>query len=493
MRRWILPPAPIAVLLGATLAAQPNVEEQARRQMESGRDFFRAGRYSEALKDFQTVAEGYPNSRFADDALLAIAEYQLEIAHDAAAARTTAENLFRRYATADSAPMGYVIAGRATMELDPSPAGLDSALASFDRVPRLFPHSEAMAPALYYSGEVLRRARRPDLALDRLREVTVQFPRSIWAARAGLLEASLLVGTGEPLEAARVLQRITSRFPGSQEAAAAVDRNTILYRLHIRPDGRSAFVPAGEPLTGRSGRLRDMAGLALLPNGEVALAGRTGVLVMTRDGTLVRQAPATDPRQVTADSRGRLFIVQRAVVSRETDAGLRRSALTAVQSGQPRLLQEISAGALLSTGDLLVADRDLRGVARFAPDGKFKGIFATGRVRSMALGPSELVAMLSDESRDVTIADQDGKMRARIPARTADYDLDSAQDLAFDVLGYLYVLTREGVTIFTPDGRFALGFTPDGDALRRGRALAVDPAGRLYIYDDNQDRVIVFE
>ena len=138
--------------------AQGNMEEQARRQLQSGLDFYRAGQYSEALKDFQTVAEGYPNSAVADDALLAIATYQLEIQRDPIAARATADSLIKKYATSDGAPMGYVIMGRATIEIDQTPAGLDSALASFDRVPRLFPSSDAVAPALYYGAEVDRRA-----------------------------------------------------------------------------------------------------------------------------------------------------------------------------------------------------------------------------------------------------------------------------------------------------------------------------------------------
>ncbi len=172
----------------AVLVAQPNVEDQARRQLESGREFYRAGRYVEAVKDFQTVAEGYPTSSVADDALLAIADYQLELARDPMSARATADTLIKKYATADSAPMGYVIIGRATLEIDQTPAGLDSALASFDRVPRLFPKSDAVAPALYYGAEVDRRADRASSALDRLQRLALEFPaiglgRAVRAAR----------------------------------------------------------------------------------------------------------------------------------------------------------------------------------------------------------------------------------------------------------------------------------------------------------------------
>ena len=93
------------------LVAQPNVEDQASRQLESGREFYRAGRYVEAVKDFQTVAEGYATSSVADDALLAIADYQLDLARDPMSARATADTLIKRYATADSAPMGTSSSG----------------------------------------------------------------------------------------------------------------------------------------------------------------------------------------------------------------------------------------------------------------------------------------------------------------------------------------------------------------------------------------------
>ena len=53
---------------------------------------------------------------------------KLEIQRDPIAARATADSLIKKYATSDGAPMGYVIMGRATIEIDQTPAGLDSAL-----------------------------------------------------------------------------------------------------------------------------------------------------------------------------------------------------------------------------------------------------------------------------------------------------------------------------------------------------------------------------
>lgn len=498
MTRTLLKLGGSLVLLGwlapLSLSAQPNVEEQARRQFESGLEFYRAGRYAEALKDFQTVAEGYATSAVADDAMLAIAEYQLDVLHDPIAARISAETLVKRYATGDAAPMGYVIAGRSTLALDPSPAGLDSALASFDRVPRLFPRSDAVAPSLYYAAEIDRRAGRPSDAIDKLRRVAQFYPRSTWAARASLLESPLLLADGQPREAMRALQRVVRRYGSGAEASTAREWNTTLYRLYVRAPAQPPYVAAGRSLAGPSGKLKDVEGIAMAPDGKLGVATRTSVFLIDPRGAISKQAAAADARQVSFDDRGRMFVVQKTIVGRETDRGMARLALTASSSAGPKLLQNITAGVRLSTGDLLVADRDARLVARFDITGKSLGSFSVGRITRMAVGRSDEVAMLDAESKSIIWTDRTGRAMAKIPARGAGYLLESPADIAFDMFQHLYVLDKTQVVVFGPGGRLVATFTPDAQsAFKSGTALALDRAARLYIYDDAQERVLVYQ
>lgn len=484
----------VAGLSPAPLAAQANVEEQARRQYESGLEFYRAGRYAEALKDFQTVAEGYATSAVADDAMLAIAEYQLDVLHDPIAARASADTLAKKYAAGDAAPMGYVIAGRATMALDPSPAGLDSALASFDRVPRLFPRSDAVAPSLYYAAEIDRRVGRASDALDKLRRVAQGYPRSTWAARASLMEASLVLADGEAQEAMRALQRVVRRYGSGAEASTARAWNTILYRLYVRPPVQAPYVASGRSIAGSGGRLRDVEDIALAPDGKLGVATRNGVLLLDEKGTLVRQAAALEPRQIAFDERGRLVIVQKTLVSREAEKGMQRLALTAGQGTSARLLQEIGAGARLSTGELIVADRGVRTASRFDAAGKFLGNFASGRISRVAVSPGDEVALIDSDAKSVTWADRTGKVLAKIPARGTGYVLDDPADVAFDAFQHLYVLDKTKVVIFAPGGKLVATFTPGAQsALRSGSAMALDGAARLYIYDDAQGRVLIYQ
>ena len=243
------------------------------------------GRYAEALKDFQTVAEGYATSTVADDAMLAIAEYQLDVLHDPIAARTSAETLVKRYATGDAAPMGYVIAGRSTLALDPSPVGLDSALASFDRVPRLFPRSEAVAPVAVLRGRD-RSPRRPRPATPstscgasrspirgrrgrRVRACSSR--RCCWptaSRRKPCAPCSASCGATAPAQKRRRRGRGTPRSTGSTSG-----------RRRSRPT-----CAAGRSIAGPTGKLKDVESIAIAPDGKLGVATRTGFLLIDREG-----------------------------------------------------------------------------------------------------------------------------------------------------------------------------------------------------------------
>jgi hypothetical protein len=91
------------------------------------------------------------------------------------------------------------------------------------------------------------------------------------------------------------------------------------------------------------------------------------------------------------------------------------------------------------------------------------------------------------------LIEPDGTTR-RVPSQAAGYQLLGPVDLAFDSLGHLYLLERDSVVVFTPTGEFLSVFSPGTavGAFRLGVALEVDSAGRLYIYDDDSERLQVY-
>ena len=82
----------------------------------------------------------------------------------------------------------------------------------------------------------------------------------------------------------------------------------------------------------------------------------------------------------------------------------------------------------------------------------------------------------------------------KIPAKGTGYALESPADLAFDMFQHLYVLDKAQVVIFAPGGRHVATFTPPAQGgFRSAAAMALDQAARLYIYDDSQARVLIYQ
>jgi TolA-binding protein len=483
-----------ATLNGAAGTPPQGSEDLARRQYESGRTFVQNGRYAEALKDFQAVVDSFPQTAVADDALLEIALYHADVTADYAAARTAADRLLKEFPASDSAPMAYVLVGRLTIANSRTPADVDTALASFERVPRLFPTSPAVAAARFYSGNTLRLVRRTDDALQQFRRVVVEYPRSVWAARADLAAASNLVAADRATQAFGRLQRIRQQFPGSREAAAALNFNTILYRLYVRKPAAYAF--SGRYIGGEKDRFRDVLGIVIDDDGRVLLGHKQGISIFDSKGTLVRSVPAADASTFYLDGRDRVVVARGALLLPEKAAPI---SLLVPQPGKaPREVEEIPAAIALAGGDRLIADRKARTVIRISGAGKYIGTFASVNAERLARNEFDDVAMIDRDSKAIVITDRDGKPLSKIAPKGTGYQLDDPADLTYDSLGHLYVLDsrRAAIYVFGPANRLITTIASAGrapGALQKPRAIAVDAAGRLYVFDDATQRIQVYQ
>ena len=481
----------------ASAQAPATPEEFARRQYQSGLEFLHAGKYTEALKDFEAVVDIYPASSVADEALLAIARYQLDVQRNPVAAQATAESLLKKFPASDSVAMSYVVAGQATVAKGLTPGNVDAALASFDRVQRLFAGTEAVAPALVAAGDTLRRLGRCPEALEKFDAVTMAYPRASWAAAARLSSAACLATGGRPLDAMEELQRVILAAPGSPEAQQARTLNTIVYRLYVRAPARSPYGFSGRSIAGGAGRLKDVSAIAFGPDGSLFVTSRTGVLALDQKGTTsARSRPW---------SRGRFRGSPGACAGRAEGAaraGRRTRRRDADTDGPARrwpakVLDDISAVAVLTSGERLVADRGQRGVFRFDAAGKYLGPFSSIRASRIALGPGEQVGLLDRDNKSVALLDRTGKALSRIATKAAGYELMNPTDVAFDVLGHVYVLDGAQVHVFAAGGAlvatFAGGEKTAAGTLREGTALALDEAARMYIYDERAERVQIYQ
>ncbi len=499
MRRAVVRLACVALagLVGGVHVGAQTPEELARRHYQLGLEFMRDAKYTEALKDFQAVVDSYPASSVAGDALVQIATYQLEIARDVAAAQATTDVLLRKYSSSPAAAMGYVLGGRIAMEKGREPSDLDTAIASFERVPALFPTSDVVPASMYFAGEAMRTVRQYDRALERYRDVADRYPASRWAARSLLGAAVCLVQTGKPIPATAALQRVRARFPASPEAATALGWNSILYRLYVRPPAQPPYVFSGRSIGSATARFKDVVGVRLDRNENVLLAQKTSLLIYDAKGGLVRSIAADSPSALALDARGAPVVVRGNVMTFEAPP---RTMSLAVQDseGKTRPVEEIAAAVVTSRGEWLVADGKAKAIWVFSSAGKQLRRFGAQAADRLALDEADTVAMLNRDDKTVSLVDRDGKPAGRVPARGQGYELDDPVDLALDAIGHVYVLDRGAgsILVFTRQGRLVASFSiPEGapGAFRRPAAFGLDSAGRLYVSDDKVQRVQVYQ
>lgn len=491
--------AALLACAGVSAAQDATSEEFARRRYESGLAFLKDQKFAEALKDFQSVVDSYPKSGVADAALLRIAEYQLEVRGDAAAAQAAVDSLQKDYATSESGPMALVLAGRIAIMKSRAQADVESALASYDRVPRLFPNADAVAASLYFAGEALRATHRNDEAVLRYRQASIDYPRSPWAPRALLGEARCLVLTGNVPRAMDVLQRVRQRFAGTAEAQTALAWNTILYRLYLRAPVRPAYeFAAAKAIGGPSGRLKDIQALAVAADGSVYASNRSSVLLFDPTGNAAPPIGASDPRSIAFNRSGKPVVIGKEGMLVPGSAPVVLAAPR--PDGSPRALDDITSGVATSTGDLLLADKNAKNVARFSPSGKYIATFAPTFSRRLAIDATDRVVSLDQDGVGVTLIDHEGRTRAKLPQRGQGYQFDNPVDVAVDALGHLYVLDRGRAAVFVfsqsdqPRLIATFGIPPKGAGyFRKAVCFAVDPAGRLYIYDDEVARIQVYQ
>ncbi|MDP7338995.1 MAG: tetratricopeptide repeat protein [Vicinamibacterales bacterium] len=470
-------------------AARLQGDELAARRFQTGLDFARDGQYTEALTDFEGVVELYPLSPVADNALLEIARYHLEVTEDLDRAAEYAGRIVddAAYSRQDAAPEAYIVLARASVARGHTSENLDAAIAQLQRGLGLWPDARVVPQSLFFTGEAHRHAGRFGEALDAYGRVTAEYAATLWAARASLGSAVLRAATGDPIAAMAELQGVRDRWPDTPEAETALERITILYRLYIRPPERT-FTIVGEPFsTARSPRIDE-----LLVNREGQVFFATDAGVSATDTTAAARAPTGGrPRGLVLDRRGVVTaIIRGALTARETPP----LQLSLPRPGQePKELREIDAAGVTAAGDWLIMDGDEREIHRFSALGDYRGVFVPGRVKRLAIGPNDQIAVVDRGNRIRLMAE--GRELGEIPSKGPSYEIDEPLDVAFDVFGHLYVVDERQVFIFGRDRQLLRQFAPEvaPGRPRKITAFALDRFGSLFFADDDEEQIVQYQ
>jgi outer membrane protein assembly factor BamD (BamD/ComL family) len=493
MRRTFGVLAALGSLAAVARAQAPS--DLARQHLESGIQFYEQQRYNQALNDFQIIVTSMATTEFADDALLRIGRYYLDVEEDFAKAKESLDTILRSYPTSDSAPGAYYYLGEVTFRSDRTGKSVDDALANYQRV-FLYPSNPWIPAALYSTGVALERQGKFQEAVDAYFQVIVDHPRSEWTAGARLGVARSFVRQGDPTEAMAQFQEVRNGHPESPQAEAALDWLTLLFRLYgTRMLGQSVTFqrdPGFSPAL--KDKLDDVVAVRASAAGiHVLERGKKRVMTFDRGGKLSGSQPAVEPYGLTVDPRGELVIAnERAVV-------IEGKPLTFSVPSEKGLepLEKIRWAVRDRLGDVYVYDDKEKKLLRFRPGGDLVGPFPDQSPRELLRVEMDAVGnliLLDRKERDVSVLSPEGKLVARIQTARGQWGLKKAVDLALDPAGYLYVLDEQEAKIAVFDASYQfvtlLAQQNLGGGISKPTSLDVDASGDIYVYDEKEKAIV---
>lgn len=484
----------MALLLGASLArAQPRPDDQARRLLEDGRSDLANGRARQGLDALQTIVTGFPNSAYADDALLEIGRYAEEVEKNLVKAREVYDQIAKRYPQSDAAPGAYLQMGRIAFATAASQGALDDALANFQRVIRLYPESPFVAHALVSSAAVYRRAARYDSAIDSARRAVLDHPSSDIAPEAQYELGKSLAMAGDIQAGLEEFQRVRSNFPASPAATRALNATTALFRLY----GGAAPVFLKDPGFSLLGGdvLKDVRALAVTPTGMMWIASNKTKSAVSYDPAfkLGGSLTAEDPQTLSISPLGEVVFASKLAV-KVGSAGVMSFSLPSEKPGEMEIIDRIGAATILVSGDTLVSDLKHKRVLRFKGN-TFSSVFPDRGEREvirLLTTPKGEAVMLRKDDKSIEIIDDSGRLVQKIGPRGPGFEWKKPADVALDAFSNLYLADEDqGIFVFSPKGELMATFgTAD---VKKSRALAIDLMGAVLVYDDRTEAIVRFK
>lgn len=492
---WLLAAALVFLAIDRPAGAQPasRSDDQAKRLLDDGRIDLANGRAKQGLDALETIVSGFPNSSWADDALLEIGRYAEEVDKDADKARDLYDQIVKKYPQSDSAPLAYLRMGRLAFSTAATQAALDDALANFQRVIRLYPESPAIPEALVASARVFRRAGRFDSATDAARRAVLDHPASTVAPEAQFELGQSLTMAGEPLLGLEEFQRVRTNYPDSPAAVRALNATTALFRIY--GGDRPLFLkdpayssPGGEVL-------KDVRSLAVTPDGLTWIASNKTKSAVSFDPSFALKMglSADDPQTLAVSPRGDIVFAARLAVK----VGSHDVFSYAAPSNKPGIMEpldRIGAATILVSGDTLVSDLRRKRVVRFKGS-TFVSTFPDSSEREvikLLTTPRGDAVMLRKDDKSVEVYDDSGRLVVKIGPRGPGFEWKKPVDVAIDSFSNLYVADEDqGVFMFSPKGTLMASF--GSSDVRKTGAIAVDLTGALLVYDDRAEALVRFK
>jgi hypothetical protein len=156
------------------------------------------------------------------------------------------------------------------------------------------------------AAEVLEVTGERAEAVRRYQQLVARYPALPVSGTARRHLARERVDAGDAAGAMELLQQVRDRFPGTADAAAALQQLTTLHRLYLRSPAAPLFVPA-RTISGPAGKFRDFRDVAVNAASHLFVATKDAITEFSPDGSVVRSWPSPDNRAILIDPAGQVL------------------------------------------------------------------------------------------------------------------------------------------------------------------------------------------
>lgn len=458
-------------ILSIFLFSPPLFQDQAERLFENANTFLTAGKYKEALADFQNIAANYSDTSWAARALLEIGNYYLNIKEEPGSALTYYSRIQREYAHSEVAPAAYFAKAVIVEKEGSSTAELEAAVADLIRMSTLYPNNAWNKSALFLFGKLAMRLKDYETSLSYFQRLEFNYPRSEHLPRALLLGARVAYLMGAPSHAAITLARLQSNFPNSPEARLASAYMSLLDRF----TGSSSKLELDQSFfAARPKAFQHPARVTVNQNELVAIKDQQGAhFASLGSSSPPMTVPSKDIVGFCKDREDQILIVYKNRLANK-EGTLPFPALT--YQGSP--IRDIRSAALDAFGRVFIIDGNERDLLVFSKTGEFLKNFSLGKPQSVRCFAGDIYVLNNADSIDRYDS-------SFAPRESGVMGANAVTDFDIDPFGNLYVLSDRGskVKIYSYGGELKVTANLKSGTfpLKQAQAIGVDAAGAVYL------------
>ncbi|MCB9397861.1 MAG: outer membrane protein assembly factor BamD [Acidobacteria bacterium] len=449
-------------------------QDQAERLFNNAATFYGAGKYKEALADYQRIVEDFPTSGWADKALLEIGHYYLNVEGDTGKAMGFYERIQGQYSTSESAPAAYYWKAFIIDQTAQTINELEVAIADLIRMLNLYGDTDWNDGALFLLGKLNLKAGSDQQALSYFQRLEFGYPNSRFAPEGLLFSAQITHRIQGAKPALLIITRIQRNYPSTPQARISEDYARALTKFVT---SEPTYTLDSSFAGNAPKRYNNPTKIAASKEGLIAILESKGLSFVA-----LGDVPNPNPPNVrevvnfSRDAKGGLLLV---FENRLTD--LNGKAFGNNLSANGSALRKIKGAAVDMMGRIYVIDDDSRDVLVFDANGAYLKALGINKAKSL-YATRNGVAVVPGDANSVILFDGNLNRSGAMAAGVRDIE-----QICFDDLGNLFVLCERGAKIMIGDAqgnlKGAIQLKNGTLPLKEAEDIAVDRSGALYISD----------